>query len=243
MERYSSFSDPVTGLNPYLRETRRKHSFSHFFTSCLLLQVVFYLPLFIYRVLTASLVEIDEKTRSAMEKDRTKIFACTSTSAYDSYTIHKIFHNVCVFMVTPRSVFKVSKYGAYRRCSEKEISEAKKTGRAVLFLSGGITSPKLFLDTRDDSRRYGVEKYLHISYSPESSYDIAAFGMGQETDSDIKSLVYLFLLYITQRAPPKAKIISEESLENLSKAAKVEIAEGMNMKTTEKFLNLFGGGR
>lgn len=246
MEKYSSFSDPVTGHNPYIRKVRREFRVLDVFTSLLVFQVLYCLPCFLYAIIRGRLVTIKQSEIAKAKPGKKRVFACTSTSIFDPLVLHKVFRNPKLFMVTPKQVFALNRYSVYTKVAPSAIeAAASQPEPTVLFLSGGLTNELLLLDVTREAQQYRVEGFIALKYTPASTGDIGLFRRHSlpQFSSLISSLAYHFFFYLTSTTTPNVTIFTADTLPELAKRAKTEIAEGLTMDTTEQFLKVAALGQ
>ncbi|KAI5188459.1 hypothetical protein NECID01_0090 [Nematocida sp. AWRm77] len=243
MEKYSNFSDPVTGLNPYIREIRKTVEVLDLATSLLLFQIAYYLPFFVYCLLRESFVTIAQSELTKAKQMPKGVLACTYTSVLDSFVLHKLFCKPNVFVVTPTKVFSLSKYNVHREVSRSVLEHSMKdqAKTTVLFLSGGVTNSTLLLDVAQDAKKHSVKQFLSIGYTPSTCYDIQLLGRRPllRFSGICEALAYYFFYYTTISTKPNVSIATAETLQELSRKTNTEISNGMDMRTTERFVKTF----
>ncbi|OAG29937.1 hypothetical protein NEDG_01484 [Nematocida displodere] len=246
MEKYTNFSDPVTGVNPFLRPIKRRYSLFSILVPTFWFRCIFAIPSFVQDILLSRLAASAKRPASldlALVKGH-KVFSSSYTSLYDPLVLHSLLPSPRVFVVTPEAVFSLSRYNIRTKTTAAEIEAAKMSGGVVvLLLSGTITNNELFMDVEKSAKAFGVTHFIQIDYHPATSYDINVFDnqILPIFHSLFESLVYHFLFYmnLSQHQLPAPSVYTSTVYSELAKSRNMSIGEGITMETAQKFLEMF----
>ncbi|EIJ88248.1 hypothetical protein NEPAR06_0345 [Nematocida parisii] len=241
MEKYTEFNDPVTGINPYIRQTKYRISLFSIIFSSILIKIVLYLPGFLYKYFFSgkftNIANISNKKLSGG-----RVYLCTYTTIYDMRTLYCIFNNPMVYLVKGKNIIRVNKYGIERSTNTEEIKKAVSIGTTVVFLmGGGITNGKVYINTAIEQDISAISQYISLQYTPDITYNINLFGrwLYPQFTSKIGSFMYHLMFYATMKETPICKVRVAEALADLSEITQIEISNGLNSKTTQKFFSVF----
>lgn len=248
MEKYSGFCDPITGTNPYYREIKWAFFPTRIF-------IPDYVPFLIYAVIrliwccifngdAATVLNpesIRQKTEEGVDAEE-RVYSCTYTTLLDPFVLHQIFPSVNIYLVLPDGVYRMNRFSVRTKVEREEIEKKKRQKETVvLFLTGGVTNHSILLDVSREAKSFGVRKYISIRYTPDMAYDVNVFNrvVIPYFHTNFEGFSYILFYYTSFWKKPVADIKVASSLTGLSEATSTEIAIGMNMYTTDRFVKLF----
>lgn len=246
MEKYSVFSDALTGINPYTRETRKRYGILRLLMPSTVILFFFHLLSGILRMLGRSSSFAGRGAKEVQKRllEGRRTFCCTYTCLFDPLALYTLSPNVRMFLLTCSGIYSINRFNVRRRSSLIHLSKAQSSrDPVVLFLSGGVTNGKILLNVREAARKYEVSGYIGIKYLPDASYNINILDkwIYPVFSSRFISVIYHILFCSTLEKPLRASFFYSESLSGLAKEMHLEVAAEMDMKTTEKFLRISGG--
>ncbi|KAI5192038.1 hypothetical protein NEMIN01_1786 [Nematocida minor] len=243
MEKYTEFSDSVTGINPYIRIIKYQFTIFNMIVKLTVFKMLVSLPVFLYKYAAGSFASVKYENRETEKKIKSrKIFLSTYSSIFDVSLLHKILKSPSVYLLRNGKIFAVSRHNMIKPADKSEIDKKVETGRVVVFMmAGGITNGTIYTNPSEVLEAVDVQQVLSLKYSPDATYDINLFDICilPQFSSQVVAFLYHLFYYLTIPRVPVCTVSAADTLEDLSEKTRVEISRSIDSKTTEKFLKKF----
>lgn len=225
MEKYSQYSDSVTGINPFIRGARRcaRAEFANPFNAFHLLVALLYVLLL---PITLALV----RRRLSLPRRSERVASFVYTSFLDAIAVRMMYGRCRTYLLSEDAIYRVSIFNGRTRATIREVKDGYASGETlVLFSEGGMSNGMLLLDTvRRESRLSRVrvlgipiDGHGMIKYSRNMAYDIMLDG--KRASGFVGTVLFMYSL----DRWPSAQVVVGTTFEALRKMAKMEVAEGL----------------
>ncbi|EHY65810.1 hypothetical protein NERG_01417 [Nematocida ausubeli] len=243
MEKYTEFSDPVTGINPYVRVTKYKILLFPVLFFKLILNAVLCMPVFLYKYFWSGIFTPLANPIPKKLKKTGGTYICTYTSIFDVNNLYRIFGSPSIYAVQDRKILKIDRYNVQTYTSIENLHRAVQSQNTVILLmGGGMTNGEIYINTTEIEDVPEIDGFISLKYTPSTSYNINLFNtwIYPQFTSRAASFLYYLVFYITMSgSTPVCKITVANTLADLSDKTKIEISGSHNSTTTKKFFKAF----